>query len=327
MTIEAATDFRRFEDGGPIFQIVEKVNPVSYLSHFTRSGRMTPGILVAEAPTRVPTHPVPVTTITPFLGGSQSGLDEIPGRIRSPPPVGQPEPATFALSNWSCVWREQAMGSKDAPPLGIEFQAGHQRVLNLLYNLRNIHKIFIHEKNRPLPCLGFRCTISPEVCGCRFPSTGPWSQLLLAEATDSMDRSEKCASADLREIVQRIQDTEGGDSFVDEYLVDITKVIQQIEDSLVPRLKLDAEEARLYYHLFRHTRLVGKHDVLVSVARLAGAINSSRNLVKSRLRSLQDRGVIMVTGTGWVATRVRVLLPAEIPGVILPAIPPWRVSI
>jgi len=105
---------------------------------------------------------------------------------------------------------------------------------------------------------------------------------------------------------------------VDEYLVDITEVIQQIEDSLVPRLKLDAEEARLYYHLFRHTRLVGKHDVLVSVARLAEAINSSKNLVKSRLRSLQDRGAIMVTGTGWVGTRVRVLLPAEIPGVILP---------
>jgi len=49
--------------------------------------------------------------------------------------------------------------------LGIEFQAGHQRVLNLLYNLRNIHKIFIHERITPFRVLDPLYDF-PEVCGC-----------------------------------------------------------------------------------------------------------------------------------------------------------------
>jgi hypothetical protein len=93
-------------------------------------------------------------------------------------------------------------------------------------------------------------------------------------------------------------------------------IIIEIEDYLVPRLKLDLGEARLYYHLFRHSRLVGKHDVLVSVAELSEAFNCSPNAVKPRLRSLQDKGVIAVTNTGWAGTRIKVLLPAEIPGAL-----------
>ena len=64
--------------------------------------------------------------------------------------------------------------------------------------------------------------------------------------------------------------------------MDIGQVIIEIEDYVVPRLKLDVGEARLYYHLLRHSRFIGKHDVLISVAQLAVVLNCSKNTVKLR---------------------------------------------
>lgn len=90
------------------------------------------------------------------------------------------------------------------------------------------------------------------------------------------------------------------------------QIIKEIEDYLVPHLKLDLGEARLYYHLFRHSRLVGKHDVLVSITQLSEVLNCSKNAVKPRIRSLQNKGIVDITNTGWAGTRIKVLLPAEI---------------
>jgi DNA-binding Lrp family transcriptional regulator len=98
--------------------------------------------------------------------------------------------------------------------------------------------------------------------------------------------------------------------------MDIGRVVTEIEDHVVPRLKLDVGEARLYYHLLRHSRLVGKHDVLVSVAQIAEVLNCSKNTVKPRLRTLQDKKVIDVTSTGWAGTRIKVFLPREIPDAV-----------
>jgi len=98
--------------------------------------------------------------------------------------------------------------------------------------------------------------------------------------------------------------------------MDIGQVITEIEDHVVPRLKLDVGEARLYYHLLRHSRFVGKHDVLISVAQLAEVLNCSKNTVKHRLRTLQDKKIIDVTNTGWAGTRIKVFLPTEIQGAV-----------
>jgi DNA-binding Lrp family transcriptional regulator len=94
--------------------------------------------------------------------------------------------------------------------------------------------------------------------------------------------------------------------------MDIGQVVTEIEDHVVPRLKLDVGEARLYYHLLRHSRFVGKHDVLISVAQLSEVMNCSKNTVKPRLRTLQDKKVIEVTNTGWAGTRIKVFLPRDI---------------
>ncbi|OGA50951.1 MAG: hypothetical protein A3F74_22035 [Betaproteobacteria bacterium RIFCSPLOWO2_12_FULL_62_58] len=98
--------------------------------------------------------------------------------------------------------------------------------------------------------------------------------------------------------------------------MDIGQVLTEIEDHVVPRLKLDVGEARLYYHLLRHSRFVGKHDVLISVAQLAEVLNCSKNTVKHRLRTLQDKKIIDVTNTGWAGTRIKVFLPTEIQGAV-----------
>lgn len=97
-------------------------------------------------------------------------------------------------------------------------------------------------------------------------------------------------------------------------MASIEKLIQDIEDHVVPRLRLDIGEARLYYHLLRHSRLTDKHEAVVSVAQLCNAMNCSKNAVKPRLRTLEEKRVIEITNTGWAGTTVKVFLPQEIPG-------------
>lgn len=98
--------------------------------------------------------------------------------------------------------------------------------------------------------------------------------------------------------------------------MDIGCIITEIEDHVVPRLKLDVAEARLYYHLLRHSRFAGKHDVLISLAQLADVMNCSKNTFRPRLRTLQEKKVINIVTTGWAGTRIKVFLPAEIHGAL-----------
>jgi len=101
--------------------------------------------------------------------------------------------------------------------------------------------------------------------------------------------------------------------------MDQTKIIEQIEDLVTPQLSLDVTEARLYYHLLRRSRLLDKEEVTFSVGQMSETLNCSKSAVKPRLRTLEDKSVIQVLGTGWAGTRVRVRLPLEIPGVIAAA--------
>lgn len=108
--------------------------------------------------------------------------------------------------------------------------------------------------------------------------------------------------------------------------MDIGQIIA-IEDHVAPRLNLDVAEARLYYHLLRHSRFVGNHDVLISVAQLAEVLNCSKNTVKPRLRTLREKKVIDVASTGWAGTRITVFLPEEIEGALPEQAEPEAVNI
>jgi len=98
--------------------------------------------------------------------------------------------------------------------------------------------------------------------------------------------------------------------------INLSKTIKEIEDHLMPRLKLDAFERGLYYYLFRHTRLVGNQEVTVSITSLKSSLSYSKNAIKTRLRSLQEKGCIEIIDTGWAGTKVKLLLPIEIPNCV-----------
>jgi len=94
------------------------------------------------------------------------------------------------------------------------------------------------------------------------------------------------------------------------------EIVKEIEDYLVPRLKLDVFERGVYYYLFRHTRLIGNQELTVSITSLKNSLSCSKTAVKSRLRSLQEKGCIEIIDTGWAGTKVKLFLPDEIPGCI-----------
>jgi predicted DNA-binding transcriptional regulator len=109
--------------------------------------------------------------------------------------------------------------------------------------------------------------------------------------------------------------------------VSIQEVIQQIEDVMVPTLKLDAYETSLYFYLFRHTRLVDHPETTISIATIQARLDLSNNVVKSRLRSLSQKGCISIVDTGWVGTRVKVFLPHEIDACVATAMPQQPIDI
>lgn len=54
----------------------------------------------------------------------------------------------------------------------------------------------------------------------------------------------------------------------------------------------------------------------MSVAQLCEALSCSKNLVKSRFRSLDEKGVIQIINTGWAGTKLKLFLPHEITGAL-----------
>ena len=51
--------------------------------------------------------------------------------------------------------------------------------------------------------------------------------------------------------------------------MDLIEEFKNIEDFLIPGRKLDPFERSLYYHLLRHTRVIGKEASVFGVATLA----------------------------------------------------------
>lgn len=99
---------------------------------------------------------------------------------------------------------------------------------------------------------------------------------------------------------------------------DWTKILTEVEDHLFPRLNLSSWEKVLYYQLLRHTRVVGNVSSSFSIAGLAAATMMSESTVREVIRSLDEKGCIVVrerTNRGHL-TEVR--LPSEIPDVVVP---------
>jgi len=105
--------------------------------------------------------------------------------------------------------------------------------------------------------------------------------------------------------------------------VEAAEFIIAFQDHLAP--KLDTYEQAIYLYVYRHSRLIGKDEVVISLksARLKLAFGigklgtpMSESIVSEKVRSLQSKGCVEMLGTERTGTRLRLFLPNEIPALV-----------
>lgn len=106
--------------------------------------------------------------------------------------------------------------------------------------------------------------------------------------------------------------------------MDLEQVLKDFQDHLAPRL--DTYEQAIYLYLFRHTRLLGLEEGVVAFKcarrRMACGIGEkgkpmSEKTAYEKLQSLQRKGCIVVLDSQRDGRRIRLMLPSEIPGVVV----------
>jgi hypothetical protein len=102
------------------------------------------------------------------------------------------------------------------------------------------------------------------------------------------------------------------------------EVWKQMEDSLVPRLRLSVLDRSVYSYLLRYTRLEGKSRLHFSIQWLARGIGLSAGPAREALRRLLALGALRLVQRNRNGHLVEVLLPAEIPVRREPAAFPGR---
>lgn len=109
---------------------------------------------------------------------------------------------------------------------------------------------------------------------------------------------------------------------------DLREVFQQFEDHLAPRL--DTYEQAVYLYCLRHTRFIGKNEAVIGFKsarkRMAMGIGEagkpmSEATCYKKLQALAAKGCINVIDSTREGTRLRVHLPAEMPGVVVASDP------
>ena len=95
-------------------------------------------------------------------------------------------------------------------------------------------------------------------------------------------------------------------------VLDIAAIWAELEDRLFRALRLRSSERCVYYHLFRHSRLVGRRGVQTTLSTLARGCGLSNSTARERLRTLARKGCVRITLLGRKGFRVEVLLPDEI---------------
>ncbi len=99
----------------------------------------------------------------------------------------------------------------------------------------------------------------------------------------------------------------------------VVRVIAEIEDFLIPRKELDAHERALYYHLFRHSRMLGTEEMTFVISASPKRTGMTEVTARDRLRSLEKKGCLVVNELTRNGVRLKLLLPEEIPGCLEPA--------
>jgi len=106
-------------------------------------------------------------------------------------------------------------------------------------------------------------------------------------------------------------------------MVDAHEFLAQFQDYLAPRL--DVYEQAIYLYIARHSRLQGKSEVTIGfksarkkMAFGVGTAGSapSEATIYEKLRSLQSKGCIRILASERTGTRMEVLVPSEMAGVV-----------
>lgn len=99
-------------------------------------------------------------------------------------------------------------------------------------------------------------------------------------------------------------------------------VLKQVEDVLVPRLRLSVIDRAIYYHLLRHSRFEGKLRLHFSVRWLAKGARLSVGSTRQGLRRLFGQGVLRLIERSKAGHIIEVRLPEEILAASAPQIEP-----
>jgi HNH endonuclease len=89
-------------------------------------------------------------------------------------------------------------------------------------------------------------------------------------------------------------------------------VWKQLDDVVVPKLRLNVIDRAVYSHLLRHTRLESRHRICFTQLWLARGVGVCRNTARSSMRRLACRGAIRLIESTLAGHLVEVLLPGEI---------------
>src|SRR5260370_30903666 len=89
-------------------------------------------------------------------------------------------------------------------------------------------------------------------------------------------------------------------------------VWKQLEDLLVPRLRLSVVDHTVYAHLLRHSRLEGKLRLRFSIRWLGRNIRASTGSVRAGVRRLVAQGALRLVQRSKLGHVVEVRLPDEI---------------
>lgn len=89
-------------------------------------------------------------------------------------------------------------------------------------------------------------------------------------------------------------------------------VLKQVEDVLVPRLRLSVIDRAIYFHLLRHSRFEGKLRLHFSVRWLAKGARLSVGSARQGLRRLFSQGVLRLIERSKAGHVIEVRLPGEI---------------
>lgn len=111
--------------------------------------------------------------------------------------------------------------------------------------------------------------------------------------------------------------------FLNVISVDLIEFIKQFQDYLAPMLS--TYEQAVYLYVFRHSRLIDEHEVVIGFKsarrRLALGIGKagtpmSEDKCYKSLRSLEEKGCLVLKGSERAGQRILLKLPCEIPGLI-----------